>query len=276
MSECLMNKLLIFIFILATIFVASCGKPSKNNTGVISSLIIDGKNVEDSDPIRQSVVRVGTCSGVLISEDLVLTAAHCVTTASIRLFFGVNITTNSKAYVNLGRSLPTIASNVFKVHSGYKGKVGENDIAIIKLPEKVMTDYLRPVTILSPDYLLESNTPLLIAGYGAQCISCADPYAEHGRKSTSLQKRNQLFVKYDKLSLRLKQSYAKEGAFSGDSGGPAYLETQTELLLTGITSGQFQTEPEVVYTNVSAYKNLILEFALQTKASLPIFKMPNE
>lgn len=70
----------------------------------------------------------GSCGGSLISENRVLTAAHCVYSVGAPESVRIGATTPSN-----GRS---VAVTCAKVHPDYDGDVG-NDVAILKLSESV-------------------------------------------------------------------------------------------------------------------------------------------
>jgi secreted trypsin-like serine protease len=265
-----MNKLLFF----ALIILVGCGKPTASkDSEVIASSIIAGENVEATDPVALSTISLKDCSATLISPDLLVTAAHCV---SEQVGFNrVGVIKKVSILTNLSWLSKYTDSSEIILHPKYfinifDNKIEDYDIAIIKIPKALPSDRFKPVAILAPEYLLEANTELLLAGYGAQSAQDSSVTYKY-----PLQKTKKTFLNYLENRLVIKQENGKEGVYHGDSGGPAYLETQMGLLLVGATSrpGEGQT---VHFANVSAYKDFILESAKALKAQAPTFKMPNE
>lgn len=198
------------------------------------------------------------CTGTLISENLVLTAAHCVAKWTEQSWFKRQKRVISLSKItfksNSSESKTTFSMDAVEVYPAKNPKQEwSHDLAIVKFSGTIPKEF-RPVAILAPEYKLAENEDLILAGLGL-----TSPYKET---------EENIFT--------LNHNIVEEDTYHGNSGGPAYLETKVELLLTGSTIGRVKGETEVFYTKVSAYKEFILKAAKKLKGTAPIFKMPEE
>lgn len=282
--------------------IVSCGQPSNNKQNLLQSYIMAGQSVEDGNIVAQSTVAItlkdkpsGFCSGTLISEDLVITAVHCVTSFKAhthfftktsytvelsndtQVWFGVNIpinklngnnneTSNTKTFSqNLIHNAEIKIPKNISFYDSYGPQYRQFDLALIKLAKKAPNGF-KPVAILDSAYEIPPYTELLVAGVGD---------TEKSFINTVLNKTHRPYVrKYDETGFLINQVDGKEGVWHGDSGGPAYLELENKLILVGATSGRFDAD-NAYMVNVSAFKEFILKSAKEMNASPPVFKVPN-
>jgi len=154
-----------------------------------------------------------TSSGVAIKNDVVLTAAHCLegTILKIRVFNQPTYNPNAKAW--------TVQN--FEIHPEYNKNNSnfKSDIARIKLNEELPAD-----TVIYP--IIKNKNDLkgkiLRLGYGARSKSNIRTLITPEFKSL----RNQESV------LELNDIYS----FSGDSGGPIYIQRDGQMYLVAIHS----------------------------------------
>lgn len=176
------------------------------------------------------------CTGTLIDQWTVLTAAHCVdhaTPASLVFKIGVDARNPQKTYDVWG----------IRVHPGWSRQHGNHDIAKVILNHAANEP---PAMLLSSLQDIGGvGAPLLFVGYGATNGSGAGT----GTKRAVTIPITGITPTYF--------TYQRPGAStcSGDSGGPAFfIDWRGRFLLAGVTSyGQSGCTGYGVDTNVSAY-----------------------
>jgi hypothetical protein len=199
---------------------------------------------DNPDNVAEYVVRVLTkdseCTGSLISQRVVLTAAHCVKgvekASEISIGLGLNIGKDTPP--DEGESLIYQPTD-FVVHENFNmsrtaGDSNPHDLALIDMGQDLPAKY-RP--LLLPKRLpLGKEFFVTVAGYGKI----------HGRyddsdASPNILRKAQLyfFVKSQKQFL-IPAAQFKSGICHGDSGGPAMYKTDGNYFVIGVVSN---TEP---------------------------------
>lgn len=183
------------------------------------------------------------CSGTLIKSDVVLTAAHCLTTVKGKK---VKVTAPSAVAVYVGNQPALdILSHLYlvqevKVHSAYNDRSITNDIALIRL-QNAVTEPVTPVPYLPASLGFTSadiGASLNFAGFGE---------TETGSSGVKLQMDLPLGGLGCSVSgcpsagdAATQISYAQPltvgGPCSGDSGGPAFISRNGTTYVGGITS----------------------------------------
>lgn len=237
-------KTISFLFLAALGLLLSCEhrEDALLNLSERSAEIIGGTSANNKDLVAASTVSLvidfegspfSICTGTLISKNMVMTATHCLE----------SMKTNDIS-VYLGAQLPKDIENAkllkisgWATHPNYQLVLDENeypvtglnDIALIRLAKNAPAS-AKPVPILSDRVSLPPNQPLLLAGYGLLNEIGQLVYA------TEL---NYVHVPLVRVwdNFLITDQTGGQGACSGDSGGPAYIETARGLIVVGVTRG---------------------------------------
>ncbi|OFZ21325.1 MAG: hypothetical protein A2X94_07705 [Bdellovibrionales bacterium GWB1_55_8] len=218
----------------------------------LRSNIVGGEIVTQPNLLSQSTVRLiimfanderGLCTGTLVSESVVLTAAHCVSGYPnvIRIdFFG-----------SKGIQEYRLGSR-YLVHEAYDSlNLGNrNDLALVLFEGGVPLEN-RPARFLSSDILDFSDhdpQPItMIAGYG---LSSAEGEPDDNLRSARLGLGERAG---DCIELKPEDHIAS--GCSGDSGGPAFIEMDGVPYVWGVAS--YVTAPyceaSTYYTNLGLF-----------------------
>lgn len=225
------------------------------------SEIINGKIVPDGMmPYMASVQknRNHVCGGFLISEDFVVTAAHCDKSEPTSVVIGTR--TLKKV------DDTTMRYNVTRCrHPDYHNVTSGNDIMLLKLSKKVkLNNKVKLIPIPKGEMKLKDKTKCRVAGWGfttargkiSNVLKVAEVYLTNLKecKSTwkSLRTNKVICAGGDKT---------KAGFCKGDSGGPLVCGRTA----TGIVSFNMECDPNApnVYTDVSKYLSWIKKIVKQ-------------
>lgn len=252
-------------FLGLVIFVSKSALSSK----IFRPFIIGGVEVEPNDPVALITVTVfnnnngNLCSGSILTDDVVVTAAHCTSESPSDLFIVFKVDVNDLVDEDLRLVEKQIVHHGFKREQG--GQKNTNDIALVKIKGKIPSAY-HEATRLAVDDDLKINDTVLLAGYGISNARDAGGTSGILRKVDGIRIDN---PKFSESEVLLDQRQGK-GACHGDSGGPAYLTTSNgELLLWGVTSRGYPDDaPDdcahgVIYTSLNAHEEWIRNSILQ-------------
>ena len=240
--------------ILSCLLVAAACQPSNHNgaKSVSSGAVINGERVdpEKEKDLFHSAVALFTmnslCSGVLVSENVVMTAAHCVSSEAGDL---KSIYMGDKASVYYSFFTDDRKYEVKNIipHPEYAGS--DNDIALIFLKEKVKEPF-KPISIFTETDQLKSGYPIRVAGFSLYSKAQRQSFLEFFEKPitndyeasnlsedlmVNLLTRNSVQltdIKPEDDFIDMFQGMG--GMCQGDSGGPTMIERGGELLLVGI------------------------------------------
>jgi secreted trypsin-like serine protease len=244
----------VLFILMSSLFLFSCvKKTSYTNTNANlnskkASKIINGIEVTAQDDFAKHIVGIfkkgeTMCTGVLVSENTLITAAHCESELRHgKISFGLNI----KKYEF--RPITT-----YKVHADYdEGAIGivdhpVNDIAVVQFSGGLPTGFA-PAEMSDQD-LVQKQIPVIIAGYGRDEDDNYDYL-----KSTTVNV-------VEAANYEFRTDEKKNGSCDGDSGGPVFFKnTENKFILVGsVSRGDSQCHQFGVYENVTFYKNWITE-----------------
>jgi secreted trypsin-like serine protease len=293
-----MASALKYLIIASALSIVACsnGTQSSVTTTTSSDAIVGGQPVVANSELNSSIVGIydegvgAICTGSLLPNNIVLTAAHCIGPDATKMYIifdadmigllqGGNpadirnlVRQATKAVVNPGWDPQTNAQKDFDWH----------DIAVIKFRGTIPNGF-KPATLLTDATQLAQGTTVTLAGYGVDQIKVTPVDPKTYPNLDEAIAKEEVFCSADKSEcekvessgagvlrtttvnvaenhdseILLDQSQGR-GACSGDSGGPAYIAQGGKYLLWGITSrGTVGCDQDAIYTNALSYLDWI-------------------
>lgn len=250
------NLRILNLFLVATLLV-SCNSGSNHkidNRTACGAIGLDNYekiiNGDECNDIKSSVVRIriGTegkhimCSGVIISENVVLTAGHCLN----RNYDDIVVKQGENFYqAEFGVVNPYYyESMVFFFH----GLHTPGDIAIIKIKDRFN---VKPLPIIVSK-IPQKREKILVAGYGVTESGIKPDHVNAAFMQVSESANLGFIMEYDNTNTNV---------CSGDSGGPALALTKYGPAIYGTTSGgkskaECREGDIAFFTNLSLKQNL--------------------
>lgn len=213
--------------------------------------IVSGKMIGLKDPDTKYavllVIREGnslrTCTGSVISKNVILTAGHCARGAEKNQIYAVF---HPDMMCSSGYSSSMkVQSDDILVHKDYKGdSSAKSDLALIKLSSPVPADY--PVMGLYDGKSALNSDDLLMVGYGITSESARD-----SRFLRKVNKSAKLDSRVEGPNIVFDQRNGRGGVCSGDSGGPIYAKVGNQYKIIGVNSVVAGPKEEDVCHNFS-------------------------
>lgn len=224
------------------------------DVGSASREIVNG-NVTNKDPSVVALVRGDevACSGVLISDRVVLTAAHCVVNvpnpANLTVFFGSSLDQSTSLPASGIPKVPAgelVGVLDMRPHEDFTTETFDNDIGVVLLATPATDE---PLPLLSSFDESFVGQEVRILGFGA--TSPTDDTTGRKREGTAR------IIDYLDTTFALEPSPSI--TCNGDSGGPALVSVDGTELVAGVLSlGNCETQS--VETRVDAYADFIDEY----------------
>ncbi len=218
--------------------------------------IIGGKTLSSQSTVAQGIVFLlsesektdsegralsSLCTGSLIDQNIVLTAAHCVPSdlnpRKIRVAFSVDPLCQLQQQ---GYQKSFLEVDEIIQHEKWDSKNSAYDLAMIRLSDAAPAER-RPLKLLNRPVELTTESPIFVSGYGRTTdynVQDKDkPMLKVARIRPSLNSDEPSKITKSNLNpvLYLDQSQG-QGACSGDSGGPTFLKDKGQLYVLGVNS----------------------------------------
>lgn len=251
---------LVHALAIAAALMSGCKDQAQDQNGS-EVKIFGGEPAKQGDPLASytaALVKADgelVCSAVLISPQVLVTAAHCllpeIMAGDLQVVFGLETKTGKKhpvkAYAIHPHYNPALAGST---------KRSQYDIGLVAMAQPAPETY--PVTMLSSNFGIEPYaTVVKIAGYGFTDVGNKDMgilrFAPTNLSGDS-ERTQEVFIDGFRLT----------NACGGDSGGPALvLGEDNQVYLLGVASyvivvnGRVCNSGFAAYSDLRAYKNWI-------------------
>lgn len=163
-----MAALTIWILLMCAVFTGQETKAQECGMASLNTRIVGGENATGGSWPWQVSLHFGTfghiCGGTLITNEWVLTAAHCLltTVTSIYTLYMGRLTQFGSNLNEVNRTVSQII-----IHPDFNNSLFNNDIALMKLSSPVVfTNYIRPICLASNASLFHNSTLCWATGWG--------------------------------------------------------------------------------------------------------------
>lgn len=106
-----------------------------------------------------------TCGGSILSENFILTAAHCVLDMTGRKLEPSDFIVHSDTSWFVGDGVQSKVNEIF-VHEGFNLFLVENDVAVLKLSKPLNENNIIPVVLPEVSFEVEADQIVELTGWG--------------------------------------------------------------------------------------------------------------
>lgn len=254
--------------------LAACGKPSASR---VSQTKIVGGSPAPTRPFMAGLVRAGSrqayCGGTFIAPDVVMTAAHCVSSRTS----GLRVAGGHQENRDLTRDRTRLVQSI-KIHEDYDTETSTNDLALLFLDnsDRTTISNIKPASLSANPTLPENLDTAIVAGWGA--TSFGGDEAEELLEVEVPIISNSVCRSAGGPYSDITDSQICAGDFEnggvdscqGDSGGPLFTQRNNRTQIIGVVSwgdGCATARKPGVYTRVASYAQWLRE-AIDSNSSL--------
>jgi secreted trypsin-like serine protease len=164
------------------------------------------------------------CTGTLVAPNVVVTAGHCVAMCASRVFIGEDVST-----LPAGTEIPVLGAIP---HPNYRPPDPTHDIAVLILAADADAT---PRTIATSEMLSAAGS-VRLAGYGNTDVFSSGGYGRRRMVDVPLASNDPRYGADPTSEFVAGAPFLDRDSCNGDSGGPAYVQSNRRWYLVGATS----------------------------------------
>lgn len=230
------------------------------------SSVFGGTEVPFGHAMSTSVVALldfnkgGLCTGTLIGNNLILTAAHCIGSDPTKMVVVFHTSLVEAQKNPTAHARPVNGATVATVFPGTHLQNGNlDDIALVHYAGSTPSGY-RPADLLPAQLATELRPGMqaLLVGYGVSTEITDKPGSGSGSGLLRYINLNIASANSNLTEVTLSQ-HQGFGVCRGDSGGPAFVSVRGRVFVWGVTSrvSAVNCQGSSIYTSAAAYETWI-------------------